>query len=339
VAIGTCTVVASQPGDDLYAAAPQTTQTFAITANTGTVALRVTRGGTGTGTVTSTPAGIDCGSECAANMTFGATVTLAPVAGTDSYFGRWGGACSGTGGCTVSMSAAQEVTAYFESTIPRLANISTRAQVLAGDDVMIAGFIIQGNAPKTVVVRARGPSLSSLGVPGALQDPYMDLYAGSQWISRNMDWQGTTKFGCCSPEEVARVVASGFAPTDPREAAIIRTLNPGAYSAIVAGLSGQTLLSGVAIVEVFEVDNAHVPLANISTRAKVQTGDNVMIAGFIIQGTGPQTVVVRARGPSLTAAGVNGALQNPTMQLFRPTRRRSSRAASRPATRASRRSS
>jgi hypothetical protein len=322
IALGSCTVAASQAGNGFYQPAPQVTQTFPVTANTGTSILRVARGGTGVGTVTSTPAGIDCGTECGGNFANGSNVTLTPTAGTDSFFDRWEGACTGTGACSVSMTATRDVTAHFQSSIPRLANISTRMQVLGGDNVLIAGFIIQGNAPKTVVVRARGPSLAAQGVAGAMQNPALDLFQGPTKISLNFDWQsvgvsfgsGTSVVGCCSSTEVAQLTASGFAPSDPREAAIIRTLNPGAYTAIVTSQSFGP--PGVAIVEVFEVDAVTVPLVNISSRGLVQTGDNVMIAGFIIQGQGPQTVVVRARGPSLTAQGVPGVLANPTMQLF-----------------------
>jgi hypothetical protein len=189
----------------------------------------------------------------------------------------------------------------------RLANISTRMQVRTGDDVMIGGFIIGGADPKTVVVRARGPSLAAQGVPGVLADPRLQLVRSSDGatLGTNDDWGGATN--------AAAIQASGFAPLDPREPAILATLAPGAYTAIVSGAGSTT---GVGIAEVFEVDARTVPLLNISTRGRVMTGSDVMIGGFIIQGDGPQTVVLRARGPSLTAQGVPGALANPMLQLF-----------------------
>ncbi|MGE5095443.1 MAG: hypothetical protein ACM3SO_09915 [Betaproteobacteria bacterium] len=183
-----------------------------------------------------------------------------------------------------------------------LLGISTRMDVLTGDNVLIGGFVIGGSTPKTVIVRARGPSL---GVAGALADPTLTLVpANGDPSIFNDDWG--------SASNAAQVQASGFAPGDAKESAILVTLNPGAYTAIVSGAGGTT---GVAIVEVFEVDHPEVPLTAISTRGEVLTGDNVMIGGFIIPGSTPRTVVVRARGPSLTATGVAGALADPTLTL------------------------
>ena len=189
--------------------------------------------------------------------------------------------------------------------LPRLANISTRMQVLTGDDVMIGGFIIGGTTAKTVAVRARGPSLTALGVPNALANPVLQLYSGQALIASNDDW-GTAA-------NAAALQSSGFAPSQPLEAAVLVTLAPGAYTAIVSG-SGDT--TGIGLVEVFEVDNPAAPLINIATRGKVLTGADVMIGGFIIQGDFPQTVVVRARGPSLAQAGVPNVLANPFLQLY-----------------------
>jgi Tol biopolymer transport system component len=196
-----------------------------------------------------------------------------------------------------------------------LTNISTRAPVQTGDNVMIGGFIIGGTAPKTVVVRAIGPSLTTFGVPGALANPVLRLFSGQTAIAENDDWQVSlplcqqTGNTCGAP---ADIVAAGLAPTASQEAAILITLNPGPYTAIVRGLGGTT---GVGLVEVFEVDSVS-RLANISTRGRVETGDNVMIGGFIIAGDSPKIVLVRAVGPSLTGFGVPGALANPTLRLF-----------------------
>jgi predicted methyltransferase len=182
---------------------------------------------------------------------------------------------------------------------PRLFGISTRMGVLTADNVMIAGFIIGGPVAKTVVVRARGPSL---GVAGSLQDPTMTIVpANGNPNLVNDNWQ--------TDPNAAALQASGFAPTDARESAIMVTLAPGAYTAIISGVANTT---GVAIVEVYELDHPEVPMIGISTRGFVQTNDLVMIGGFIIQGSGPQTVVVRARGPSL---GVAGSLLDPTLTI------------------------
>jgi hypothetical protein len=191
---------------------------------------------------------------------------------------------------------------------PRLANLSTRMQVLTGNDVMIGGFVIGGSNSKTVVVRARGPSLAPFGIANPLANPTLQLVRSSDQatIATNDDWQ--------SAPNAAAVTASGFAPSNPLESAILATLQPGAYTAIVSGVGGGT---GIGIVEVFEVDAPTVPLINISTRGQVLTGNDVMIGGFVVQGSGPQTVVVRARGPSLEPFGITNALANPTLQLVR----------------------
>ena len=171
----------------------------------------------------------------------------------------------------------------------RLQNISTRLRAATGDNVVIAGFIISGTSPKKVMVRGRGPSV---GLGGALADPTLRLFIGDTSIS-NDDWRSSQE---------REITAAGLAPTSPLESAIVATLNPGAYTAIMEG-KGNT--SGVGLVEVYDLEPAgSASLANISTRGVVQTGDNVMIAGFILGGgTGSGRVVVRARGESLAAAG------------------------------------
>jgi hypothetical protein len=123
-------------------------------------------------------------------------------------------------------------------------------------------------------------------------------------IGFNDNWQDASN--------AAQVTASGFAPSDTMEAAILVSLAPGPYTAIVSGVGGST---GIAIVEVFEVDAPASPLVNIATRGRVGISNNVLIAGLIIRGTGPQQVVVRARGPSLTPLGVTGALADPQLSL------------------------
>jgi hypothetical protein len=178
-------------------------------------------------------------------------------------------------------------------------------QVLTGNDVMIGGFIIGGAASKTVVVRARGPSMLANGIVNYLANPMLQLFSGPNQIAFNDNWQ--------TAGNQSTLLASGFAPSDSQEAAIYTTLAPGAYTAIVTGVGGTT---GVGIIEVFEVDKPEVPLINISTRGQVLTGNDVMIGGFIIQGSSPQTVVVRARGPSMLANGIANYLANPMLQLF-----------------------
>jgi hypothetical protein len=193
-----------------------------------------------------------------------------------------------------------------------LANISTRLQVGTADRVMIAGFIVQGSAPKRVLIRAAGPSLTQFGVPNALANPRLELHDASSTIGANDDWQTTQIGGVITADQVVDIQNSQLAPANPAESAIIATLPPGNYSAIVQGLSGGT---GVGIVEVYDLNAASGSLlGNIATRGFVQTGDNAMIGGFIVV-TQPTRVIIRAIGPSLTQFGVPDALANPQLEL------------------------
>jgi len=195
------------------------------------------------------------------------------------------------------------------TTIPRASNISTRGVVGGGDDVLIGGFVVGGTAPKTVVITAAGPSLAAAGISSPLPDPVLTLVRSSdgEVLAVNDDWQ-------VSPA-AARIAEAGLAPADPHESAIMVTLPPGAYTTVVSGAGGAT--TGVGIVGVYEVDHPETPLVNLSARGQVLAADNVMIGGFVIQGSGPQRVVVTAIGPSLAAAGVGDALQNPALTLVR----------------------
>ena len=187
-------------------------------------------------------------------------------------------------------------------------NISTRLPVLTGSDVAIAGFVVSGAAPKQVVITAKGPSLAQFGIANTLSNPTLTLtrLADNTVIATNDDW-GTAA-------NAAQVQALNYAPADTRESAILTALPPGPYTATVSGVNGTT---GVAIVEVYELDRPDVPLINISTRGQVQAGNDVMIGGFVVNGTTPQTVVVTGKGPSLAAFGVAGTLANPQLSLVR----------------------
>jgi hypothetical protein len=191
---------------------------------------------------------------------------------------------------------------------PRLGNISTRMQVLTGNDVMIGGFVIGGTASKTVAIVATGPSLSAFGIANPLPNPTMALVRSSdqQVITANDDWQ--------AHPDASQLQAAGFAPSNLLEAAILVTLPPGAYTAIVQGMGGGT---GVAVVGVYEVGGPEIPLVNISTRGRVLTGNDVMIGGFVVTGSGPQTVAIVATGPSLASFGITSPLANPTITLVR----------------------
>ena len=190
-----------------------------------------------------------------------------------------------------------------------LANISTRLQVGTRDEVMIAGFVIQGSSPKRVLIRAAGPSL---GVPNALANSQLELHDSNSTIGVNDDWQTTQIGGVITSDQVAQIEDSGLAPSDPLESAIVTTLPPGSYTAILQGVEGA---AGGGIVEVYDLDATEGSiLANISTRGFVQTGDNLMIGGFIIV-TRPTRVIIRAIGPSLIQIGLPNPLANPQLEL------------------------
>ena len=198
-----------------------------------------------------------------------------------------------------------------------LGNISTRGRVETGDQVLIGGIIIQGNVGKRVIIQAIGPSLTQHGVAGALQDPTLELHDHTgALIGQNDNWRITEIGGVITSDQVAAIQATHLAPSDDRESAIIATLQPGSYTAIVRGKNNTT---GIALVEAYDLDPQNgARLAEISTRGFVQTGDNVMIGGFILNQSGSATVLtvlIRAIGPELTQNHVPNALEDPTLEL------------------------
>ncbi len=198
---------------------------------------------------------------------------------------------------------------------PSVSNLSTRAQVGTGGDIIITGFNIGTGTNKTILIRATGPALTGFGVTGALADPKLELYAGASKINENDNWG--TPVGGATPVTAASFSAVGaFGLTaGSRDAALIATLAPGAYTAQVSGVNGGT---GVALIEVYEVGALGARLSNISTRALVGTGGNILIPGLVISdGNGTRRLLVRAAGPSLGALGVGGALVDPTMTVLR----------------------
>jgi CSLREA domain-containing protein len=191
--------------------------------------------------------------------------------------------------------------------LSRFLNISTRLRVQTGDNVLIGGFIIDGNDPKEVIVRAIGPSLGDFGVSAPLANPILELhYPDGTTVVTNNNWRDTQE---------AEVMATGLAPNDDLESAIVATLEPGAYTAIVRGVNDGT---GVALVETYDLNQAvDSSLANISTRGLVETGDNVMIGGIIV---GPDaapsgSILLRAIGPSLSDFGITNPLADPMLEL------------------------
>jgi hypothetical protein len=187
-------------------------------------------------------------------------------------------------------------------------NIATRMRVETGNNVLIGGFIVNGTASKNVVVRGLGPSLSAFGISDALADPTLELRGSDgSLILQNDDWQDDSA-------QAAQLTALGLAPTNSKESGLFASVQPGAYTAIVAGKNQGT---GVGLVEVYDTNGAAASqLANISTRGFVQTGNNVMIGGFILGGSANNTqIVLRGIGPSLAQFGLSPVLADPTLEL------------------------
>jgi hypothetical protein len=184
-------------------------------------------------------------------------------------------------------------------------NLSTRMLVQTGDNIGIGGFIITGTGTKHVIVRAIGPSLSQFGITNALADPVLQLQGSSIATVTNDNWRDTQE---------AQIQADGIPPTNDLESAIDANLAPGSYTALVSGNNGGT---GVALIEVYDLDTgATSTLANLSTRAFVNTGGDIVIAGFVLgNNNGNDRVVVRGLGPSLANSGVGNVLADPTIQL------------------------
>jgi len=207
---------------------------------------------------------------------------------------------------TVTPTPTATPTPFFP---PQPLNISTRLRVQNGDNVLIGGLIVSGNDPKEVMIRAIGPSLGNGGVTNPLPDPSLDLYdSENDLVGSNNNWQDLQR---------QQIEDTGLAPKHTLESALLITLDPNtAYTAVVRSKDGTP---GIGLVEVYDLAlGANAKLANISTRGRVETGDNVMIAGFIVGGApSDQTgLVVRALGPSLSDFGVPSPLQDPTLVLY-----------------------
>ena len=238
------------------------------------------------------PRGYVSGTVLADSATYRGTTLLGLGVTPGTYVWRWG-----TG-------ANQNFTLQIEAPVTtNISNFSTRASVQTGQGVAIAGFIVTGTGSKSVVLRGLGPTLTGAGVSGALADPTLQLVDGSGHpMGFNDNWKDTQQ---------AQIQATGVAPPNDLESAILGTLAPGNYTAI---LSGRNDTTGIGLVEVYDVATGAVAeLTNVSTRGFVGTDDAVMIGGFITSGA--TQVVVRGLGPTLTEFGVSGTLADPALTL------------------------
>lgn len=197
-----------------------------------------------------------------------------------------------------------------------LKNISTRGQVGSGANVMIAGFVVGGSAPKQLLIRAVGPTLATFSLPGSVSATQLQVFSGATLVSSNTGWSSTAANTLAVNNADSQVGAFAL-PAGSGDSALVGSFPPGNYTAMVSGAGGAT---GIGLVEVYDL-NSYVPfttqkLTNVSTRAVVGTGNDVLVGGFIINGTAPKRLLIRAAGPSLTALNVSGALATPHLQLF-----------------------
>ena len=239
--------------------------------------------------------------------TEGPVLTLTNV--TAAHAGDWVCVASNAAGATRSEPASLSL--EFSG----LVNLSARASVGTGANVVIPGITVRGTKPKTLLIRAAGPALANFGVGGTIANPLLGVFdANGDRMLANDNWSDVPNLA----ELRAATAAQGaFAlPEGGRDAAMLVTLPPGGYTVQVAGSGTGTAAQGVAIVEVYEADANPSTLVNLSCRANVGVDDDVLIAGFAVSGVAPKRVLIRAVGPTLSALGVTGTLADPILEVI-----------------------
>ncbi len=229
---------------------------------------------------------------------------------TAAYAGDF--TCVATNSAGTTTSAPATVSFEFSG----LVNISARASVGTGANVVIPGITIRGTKPKTLLIRAAGPALGAFGVPATLANPVVTVFdSANQPILVNDDWGNVPNVAALLATSTAQG-AFALAPGS-RDAALLVTLPPGGYTIQVAGTGTGAAASGVALVEVYEADATPSTLVNLSCRARVATGADLLAAGFVVRGTTPRRLLIRAVGPTLAGFGVTGLLADPKLEVFR----------------------
>ena len=288
-----------------------TTQPIAVAVISGsTVALTVAASGT--------PAPSYQWAKDGAALPGATRATLLLNGATSANAGNYTCTATNSGGSTTSNAAALSIASTTD--IGRLISLSTRAVVGTGANVLIAGFVAGGagtSGTKPVLIRGTGPALASFGVSGVLADPMLTLYQGSTAISANDNWGGNSQITAVD------VAAQAFPLSNPNSldsALYVSNLAPSLYSAVIAGNNNGT---GVALAEVYDLTTsasytATTPrLISLSARVQVGTGDNILIAGFVIGGSSAKTMLIRASGPALDQFNVPGTLPDPLLTLYR----------------------
>ncbi len=246
------------------------------------------------------------------------TAALALPAVSASDTANYAVVVRGAEGAIVSPPAPVTVRGVGEAEIPaRLVNLSVRTTAGTGNQTLIVGFFVNGSPDKSVLIRAIGPTLGQFGVTGTLADPRLRLLSGATELTTNDNWASPVGGGASVPIANAFASSGAFALAESSlDAALVRTMGVGGYTAQITGASG----TGIALAELYDtLPGSGARLANVSARSQVNTGGDILIAGFSITGNLPQTVLIRGIGPSLTALGVTGVLTDPRLALFRAT--------------------
>ncbi len=213
------------------------------------------------------------------------------------------------------VASAEGISAALLTSFGRIANISTRGQVLTGPGILIGGFVVDGTEDKSVLIRAIGPKLADFGVAGALADSSIELFrsnAPEVALETNINWEDNSN----SAEIVSTSARLGAFPLDAgsKDAVLLVSLPPGGYTAKVKGFGG---ITGVGLVEIYDADDAAVlaDVINISTRGNIGTAADILIAGFVIAGDRSKTVLVRGIGPTLGGFGVADTITDPLLKI------------------------
>ncbi len=224
-----------------------------------------------------------------------------------------------TSGITIAVADTTSNTVVSNAMMPapttgQLRNVSSRMRVVEGDvnRALIAGFVVSGPKAKRVLLRGIGPALRGFGVDGTLPDPRLELYSSAgKLVTDNDNWAGS------ETSTVAAAVGAFSLSPGARDSAVTVTLPPGAYTLVVSPNGGE----GVALAEIYDADaitaSGSSSISNLSTRGRIDAGGSPLIAGFSVHGPGARRMLVRGIGPTLAAFGVNGALGDPKLAIYR----------------------
>lgn len=237
-----------------------------------------------------------------------ATLNIAKVSLADA--GRYTVTVSNNLGTVSSEEAPLAVSEATPNSDARLFAIACRARVGAGDDVLIPGFIVGGSGSREVIVRVSGPAMG--GVAGTLTQPQLRLHQiGVEGaIAENRGWSSGSETQTAALEQAMRDIGLPLFPRGSGDCALLATLQADrGYSAVVSGVNDST---GVAMVEVYERGSGSTRLSALACRARVGTGDDVLIPGIVITGNSPRRILIRASAPP----GVAGTLAEPRLSIY-----------------------